>query len=150
MDFITRLPKSTKQNDVIMVVVEKLSNSTQFIPFKSTCKEIDIANIFLKEIFILHGMPREIVSDKDTKFNSSFWKSLMVGFEKKNLFSTTYHRQTDGQIEKVKKKIEDMLRMHVMHQPKKREYYLPLVEFAYNNGYQESLKMSHFEVLYGR
>jgi hypothetical protein len=150
MDFITGLPKSTKKNDAIMVVVDKLSKSAHFIPVKSTCKAIDIANIFMKEIFRLHGMPKEIVSDRDTKFTSNFWKSLMVGFETKLLFNTTYHPQTDGQTERVNQIVEDMLRMHVMHQPKKWEDYLPLVEFAYNNGYQESLKMSPFEALYGR
>jgi hypothetical protein len=72
MDFIAVLPKSAKLNDAIMVVVEKLSKSSHFIPVKSTCKEIDIANIFMKDIFILHGMPREIISYRDTKFTSSF------------------------------------------------------------------------------
>jgi len=65
-------------------------------------------------------------------------------------FSTTYHPQTYGQTERVNRVVEDMLRIHVMHQPKQWEEYLPLVEFAYNNGYQESLKMSQFEVLYGK
>jgi hypothetical protein len=74
----------------------------------------------------------------------------MVGFETKLLFGIAYHPQTDGQIERVNKIVEDMIRMHVMHQPKKWEDYLPLVEFSYNNGYQESLRMSPFEALYGR
>jgi hypothetical protein len=90
------------------------------------------------------------MSDRDTKFTSNFWKSLLIGPEAKLLFSTAYHPQTDGQTERVNQILEDMLRMHVMHQPKKWEDYLPLVEFAYNNGYQESLKTSPFEVLYGR
>jgi hypothetical protein len=150
MDFIIGLPTSAKQNDAIMVVVNKLSKSVHFIPVKSTCKEIDIANIFMKQIFRLHGMPKEIVSDRDTKFTSNFWKSLMVGLETKLLFSTAYHPQTDGQTERVNQILEDMLRIHIMHQPKKWEYSLPLVEFAYNNSYQESLKISPLEVLYGR
>jgi hypothetical protein len=150
MDFIIGLPKSTKQNDAIMVVVDKLSKFAHFIPIKSTCKALDIANIFMKEIFRLHGMPKEIISDIDTNFTSRFWKSLMVGFETKLLFSIAYHPQTDGEKERVNHILEDMLRMHVMHQPKKWEDYLPLVEFAYKNGYQESLKMSPFETLYGR
>ena len=119
MYFITGLPKSAKQNDPIMVVVEKLSKSTHFIYVKSTCKEIDITNIFMKEIFRLHGMPREIISDRDTKFTSNFWKSLMAGLETKLLFITAYHPQTNGQTERVNHILEDMLRMHVMHQPKK-------------------------------
>jgi hypothetical protein len=150
MDFITGLPTSTRQNDAIMVVVDKLRKSAHFIPIKSTCKVIDIAQVFMKEVFRLHGMPKEIISDRDTKFTSKFWKSLMAGLETKLLFSTTYHPQTDGQTERVNQILEDMLRMHVMHQPRKWEDYLPLVEFAYNNGYQASLKMSPFEVLYGR
>jgi hypothetical protein len=60
-----------------------------------------------------------------------------------------YHPQTDGHTERVNRVVEDMLRMHVMHQPKKWEEYLPLVEFAYENGYHESLRMIPFEVLYG-
>jgi hypothetical protein len=96
MDFITKLPKLAKQNDAILVLVEKLSNFSHFVTVKSTCKAIDISNIFMKEIFKLHGMPREIISDRDTKFTSNFWKSLMVVFETILLFSTTYHPQTDG------------------------------------------------------
>jgi hypothetical protein len=69
----------------------------------------------MKEIFRLHGMPKEIISDIDTKFTSSFWKYLFHGFETKLLFSTTYHPQTDGQTERVNQVLEDMLRMHVMH-----------------------------------
>jgi hypothetical protein len=101
MDFITRLPKSTKKNDVIMVVVDKLNKTVDFNLIKSNCKEIDISSIFMKEIFILHGMPKEIISYIDTKFTSNFWNSLFVGFETKLLFSTTYHPQNDGQTERV-------------------------------------------------
>jgi hypothetical protein len=104
----------------------------------------------MKEIFRLHDMSKEIVSDKDTKFTSNFWKSLMAVLEAKLFFSTAYHPQTDRQTEWVNQILEYMLRMHVMHQPRKWEDYLPLVEFAYNNGYQASLKMSPFKALYGR
>ena len=67
-----------------------------------------------------------------------------------HIFSTTYLSQTDGQTERVNRILEDMLRMYVMHQQWKWEYYLPLVGFSYNNGYHESLGMSPFEALYGR
>jgi hypothetical protein len=127
MDFITGLPKSTRQNDSIMVVVDKLSKSSHFIPVKSTCKEIDIANIFIKDIFRLHGMPKEIVFDRDRKFTSIFWKSLMAGFETKLFFSTAYYHQTNGNTERVNQILEDMIRIHLIHQPKKHEDYLPLV-----------------------
>jgi hypothetical protein len=68
MDFITRLPRSSKQNDSIMVVVDKLSKTTHFILVKSTYKAINIAQIFVKEIFRLHKIPKFIISDRDVKF----------------------------------------------------------------------------------
>ena len=68
MDFIMGLPNINKKNDNILVVIDKLSKSAHLIPVKSTYKEVHIANIFLKDIFILHGIPKEIILDRDTKF----------------------------------------------------------------------------------
>jgi hypothetical protein len=62
---------------------------------------MDIDNIFMKEIFILHDMTKGIISDRYTNFTSNFWKTMFVGFETKLFFSTTYHPQTDGLIERV-------------------------------------------------
>jgi hypothetical protein len=76
MDFIMCLPKTIKQHDAIMVVVDELNKETHFIPIKSTFKAIDVTNIFMKETFRLHGFPKTIISDKDAKCTSSFWKSL--------------------------------------------------------------------------
>jgi transposase InsO family protein len=95
-------------------------------------------------------MPKTIISDRDAKFTSNFWKGLFAGFGTQLAFNTAYHPQTYGKTERVNRVLEDMLRMYVMHHPKKWEDYLPLVEFSYNNGYQESLKMSPFEALYGK
>ena len=76
LDFITRLPKNQKQNDSIMVVVDKLRKEAHFIPVKTTHKDANIADIFMKEIFRLHGIPKVIISDIDPKFTCNFWKSL--------------------------------------------------------------------------
>jgi hypothetical protein len=104
----------------------------------------------MKEISRLHGIPRTIVSDRDIKFTLNLWKGLFKGFDTNMKFITTYHPQSDGKTERVNQVIEDMLRMYVMDKPSKWEDYLHLVEFAYNNGYQPSLNMNPFEVLYGR
>ena len=116
----------------------------------STHKTDDIAKIFMKDIFKLHGLPKAIVSDKDVKFTSNFWKGLFVDLGAKLNFSTAYHPQTDGQTERVIQVFEDMLRMYVMDKPTKWEDYLHLVKFAYNNGQHASLGMSPYEALYGR
>jgi transposase InsO family protein len=104
----------------------------------------------MREIDRLHGIPRTIVSNKDTKFTSNFWRGLFKGFGTNINFSTTYHPQLDGKTEKINRVIKDMLRIYVMDKPYKWEDYLHLVEFAYNNIYQDSLRMSPFEAIYGR
>jgi hypothetical protein len=91
-----------------------------------------------------------LVSDRDTKFTSNLWRVLFKGFGTNLNFITAYHPQTDGKTEIVNRIIEDMLRMYVMDKSSKWEDYLHLVEFAYNNRYQDSLRMSPFEALYGR
>jgi hypothetical protein len=111
---------------------------------------VNIAEIYMTKIARLHGIPKKIVSDKDTKFTSNFWRGLFKGFGTILNFITTYHPQSDGKTKRVDQVIEDMLRMYVMDKSSKWEDYLHLVEFAYNNGYQASLKMSPFESLYGR
>ena len=76
MDFITGLPKICKQHDSIMAVVDKLSKSTHFILIKSTYKAVNIADIFMKEIFRLHDVPKAIISYRDVKFTGNFLKAL--------------------------------------------------------------------------
>ena len=79
MDFITKLPKTRLQNDAIMVVVDKLIKATHFIPVKTTHKAANIENIYLKEVAILHGILKAIVSDRDSKFSCNFGKDFLRG-----------------------------------------------------------------------
>eukprot|EP00253_Pinus_taeda_P032043 PITA_32043 len=150
MDFRVVLPKSKKQNDSIMVIVDKLNKTTHFVPVKSSYQTIHIAHIFMKEIFQLHDMLRVIISYRDMKFTSTFWKALFTSLGTQIQFSMANHLQKDRQTEHVNQVLEDMLQMYVMQQPTKWEEYLHLVEFAYNNSYHKSLKMSHFDVSYGK
>ena len=126
MDFITRLPMTWRQHDSIMVVVDKLTKATHFIPM-STHKTDDIEKIFMKDIFKLHGFPKAIVSDRDVKFTSNFWKGLFADLGTKMNFNTVYHPQTDGKIERLNQVLEDMLHMYVIDKPSKWEDYLNLV-----------------------
>ena len=87
MDFITGLPMTWKQHDFVMVVVDKLTKETHFIPVKSTHKTDDIEKIFMKYIFRLHGLPKEI----NPKFTSNFWKDLFAYLGRKMNFITAYH-----------------------------------------------------------
>ena len=91
MDLITGFPMTWRQHDSIMVVVDKLTKVAHFIPIKSMHKTDAIAKIFMKEIFRLHGFPKAIVSNRDPKFTSNFWKGLFADLGTKMNFSTTYH-----------------------------------------------------------
>ena len=79
-----------------MVVVDKLSKASHFIPVKTTHTNANIVDIFMKEICRLHGIPKVIISDRDPKFTGNFWKTLFKGLDTKLNFSTTYHPQMDG------------------------------------------------------
>jgi hypothetical protein len=104
----------------------------------------------MREIARLYGLSKEIMSDRDPNFTSNFCKSLFKGFSTDLNFNTTYHPESDGKTERINRIIDDMLRMYVMENPSIWEDFINLVEFDYNNGYQESLNMSMFEPLYGR
>ena len=80
-----------------MVVVDKMSKEAHFIPVKTTHKVANIADIFMKEIFCLHGILKVIIFDRDPKFTGIFWNSLFKGIDTKLNFSTAYHPQTYGQ-----------------------------------------------------
>ena len=99
LDFITGFPRTQKQNDSIMVVIDKLSKSAHFIPIKSTFKAINIAEIFMKEIFRLYGIPKMAILDRDVKFTSIFWKELFAGLNTNLNFNTSYHPQMNGRTE---------------------------------------------------
>ncbi|GJY99314.1 putative nucleotidyltransferase, ribonuclease H [Tanacetum coccineum] len=122
MDFVTGLPTTQKRHDAIWVV----------------------------EIVRLHGTPTSIVSDRDPKFTSHFWKGLQKAWGTRLKFSTAFHPQTDGQSERTIQTLEDMLRACALEWTGSWDEYLCLVEFAYNNSWHASIKAAPFELLYGR
>jgi hypothetical protein len=150
MDFITGLPLTSQRHNAILVVVDKLTKSAHFIPVRDTYDVADVARVFINEIIRFHGVPKKIISDRDSRFTSRFWTCMQTALGTQLNLSTAYHPETDGQTERVNQVLEDMLRMYVMDQQSHWEKYLPLVEFAYNNSYHSSIGMPPFEALYGR
>ncbi|KAK1681163.1 hypothetical protein QYE76_042011 [Lolium multiflorum] len=102
-----------------------------------------------REIVRLHGVPKTIVSDRDVKFMSYFWKTLWRKLGTKLLFSTTCHPQTDGQTEVVNRTLSQLLRSMIKKNLKEWEECLPHVEFAYNRAVHSTTELCPFEVVYG-
>lgn len=150
MDFVIGLPRTQAGYDSIWVIVDRLTKSTHFIPVKTTFNTLKLAKIFIKEIVRLHGVPTSIVSDRDPKFTSQFWKAFHRAFGTCLNLSTAYHPQTDGQTERTIQTLEDMLRACILEDGGNWDAHLPLVEFSYNNSYHSSIGMAPYEALYGR
>ncbi|KAD0553101.1 hypothetical protein E3N88_44080 [Mikania micrantha] len=150
MDFITKLPKTASGCDTIWVIVDRLTKSAHFLPIKETDKLDKLTRIYLKEVVSRHGVPISIISDRDSRFMTHFWKSLHKALRTRLDMGTAYHPQTDGQSERTIQTLEDMLRACVIDFGNSWETHLPLVEFSYNNSYHTSLGAAPFEAPYGR
>ncbi|GJT68042.1 putative reverse transcriptase domain-containing protein [Tanacetum coccineum] len=135
MDFVTMLPKTTSGQDTIWVIVDRLTKSAHFLPMKETNSMEKLTRQYLKEVVSRHGVPVLIISDRDSKFTSHFWKSLNEALGTQLDMSTAYHPQTDGHSERTIQTLEDMLRACVIDFGKGWDRHLPLVEFSYNNSY---------------
>lgn len=148
LDFIDGLPLSLGK-DCIMVVVDRLTKVGHFIALSHPYSATTVAQLFLDNIYKLHGMPQTIVSDRDKLFTSHFWKELFSLMGTKLHMSRSYHPQTDGQTERLNRCLEQYLRAMASQRPKMWAKWLALAEWWYNSTYNSAIKRSPYEALYG-
>jgi transposase InsO family protein len=110
MDFIMGLPSTQSGYDSIWVIVDRLTKVAHFIPVKTIYLGPQLAELYMSRIVCLHGVPKKIVSDRETQFTSKFWERLHETLDTQLCFSSAYHPQIDGQTERVNPILEDMLR----------------------------------------
>ena len=114
MDFMIGLPVTGREHDSVWVMVDRLTKSSHFLLVRTDYSLDKLANIYIKEIVQLQGIPVSIISDKDPRFNSRFWGKLQEALGTRLNFSTAFHLHTDGQSERVIQVLEDMLRSCVI------------------------------------
>ncbi|KAJ9520225.1 hypothetical protein QJQ45_030181, partial [Haematococcus lacustris] len=150
MDLIVKLPASgPNKYDSILVFVDRLTKMVHLVKTWESMTATQYAKLFLEHVFRLHGMPRSVVSDRGPQFHNKFWAEVTKLLQVQVNLSSAYHPETDGQTERVNRVVEEMLRHFI--RPDQRDWaeYLPLVEFAINNAWQESVRSTPFYLNYG-
>ncbi len=148
LDFIVKLPLSNGF-DSILVVVDRFTKMAHFIPCLTTATAEQTADLFMRNIFRLHGAPSEIISDRGPQFSSTFWKSFFTLLGTKVKLSTAYHPQTDGQSERTNQTLEQFLRCYINYQQNDWVSLLPHAEYSYNNTIHMAIQCTPFFATYG-
>ncbi len=148
MDFVGPFPPS-RNFDYLWVVICRLTSMVHLIPITTTIKASELASRFLREVVRLHGLPKSIVSDRDPKFTSAFWRETHRMLGVKLLMSTAFHPQTDGASERSIRNVNQILRNFVSPDQTNWADKITMVEFAINSSTSESSGYSPFELNYG-
>jgi hypothetical protein len=148
MDFLGPFPKA-ENFDYLWVIVCRLTGMVHLIPITTKTRASELAYIFLKEVVRLHGIPDTIVSDRDSKFTSRFWRELHRVLGSKLLMSTAFHPQTDGATERANCSVLQVLCTLIEPDQLNWVLQLPLTEFAINSCTNASTGHSPFELNYG-
>jgi len=144
MDLITQLPRTRSGNDAIVVFVDKLTKMVHYAATTTTVSAPQLASIFMREVVRLHGVPESILSDRDPRFTSHFWRAFWAQLGTTLTMSTAYHPQTDGQTERANRTLEEMLRSRINFAQDDWDEHLAVAELAINNATQASTGFSPF------
>ncbi|GJP75868.1 hypothetical protein CLOP_g6269 [Closterium sp. NIES-67] len=147
MDFVTGLPAGPSSNDTILVVIDRLTKMAHFVACKTTITAEQTAELFLRNIVRLNGIPLAIISDRDPRFTSNFWTKTWQQYGTRLHLSTAYHPQSDGQTKRTNQTMEQLIRT-TCTDPAQWEDSLSLIEFAYNNAPSATITQSQFFLNY--
>lgn len=149
LDFIEGLPPSSGKH-CILVVIDRLSKNAHFLALSHPYTALDVAKTYMDQVFRLHGMPKDITSDRDPTFLSEVWREMFRVHGVNLNFSTAYHPQSDGQTEVTNKTLETYLRCMASDTPHTWSSWLPLAEWWYNTTYHSAIRSTPYEIVYGQ
>ncbi|SLM33715.1 reverse transcriptase domain protein [Lasallia pustulata] len=135
--------------DTILVVTDKLTKYGKFVPYLEGSSAKELAYAFYKYVVADHGLPTQIISDRDKLVVSKFWQSLMDLMGVQHKLSTAYHPQTDGQTERLNQTLEQYLRNYVNYQQDNWVKLLPVAQLAYNTAKNATTGCTPFYANYG-
>ena len=150
MDFIGPLPRTVRGHDTVMVVVDKLTRWVYYVPSRQTATAQDTFALFDRFVLANHDTPRQIISDRDTRFTSRFWEDLWTVMRTQLKRSTAFHPQTDGQTERANRTLIEQLRSYVDDHQADWDLLLPQLQRANNSAVCFSTGFSPFEMNTGR
>ncbi|GJT11670.1 reverse transcriptase domain-containing protein [Tanacetum coccineum] len=133
----------------LSVPVAPWEDMAYFVPCSKTFDASQVARLYFAKIVKLHGVPKTLISDRDVKFVSHFWRTLWTRLGSKLQFSSSHHPQTDGQTEVVNRSLGNLLRS-LIEDNANWDLILLQAEFAYNRSVNRTTGKSPFEVVYGR
>ncbi|POM78436.1 Gag-pol [Phytophthora palmivora] len=145
-DYCAHMKYLTKEGfDSIMVVIDRLTKRAHFLPTTTIATTLETAELYRDRVFVLHGIPEEVLSDRDSKFTSALSTKLcaMLGTHQK--LTSAFRQQAKGVTERVNQTIENYLRAFTNSNSNDWDTFLSLAEFAYNSRYQASIGMSPFK-----
>jgi transposase InsO family protein len=145
MDFIGPFPES-KGFNYLWVIICRMTSMVHLIPVHTKMKASELSWVYRREIVRLHGLPSSIVSDRDSKFTSKWWRELHKVLGAKLLMSTSFHPQTDGQTERANRSVGQIFRTMVRHDQKDWVDRVDLTEFAINASVSETTRYAPFEL----
>lgn len=149
MDFVTDLPKTPAGHTAILVFVDKLTKYVHLVPTTMSCTAEEVSRLFLAHVFQYHGMPKVLISDRDPRFTSAFWRAFCKRLHIHPRYSTAFHPQTDGQTERTNRVLEEVLRHFLDGDHASWEELLPLISFAINNAKSSSTGETPFFLNHG-